>query len=90
MKLKDNNGSDALTIALGFAWCMINFRHGNRQIDWTIPEQVSEGGIPDIFHILICYWFKPVLYLDPVSKLPETTEKPGYFLGFAVNEYLYQ
>jgi hypothetical protein len=33
------------------------------------------------------YWFEPVLYLDPVLKfqLPETTERPGYFVGFADN-----
>jgi hypothetical protein len=33
------------------------------------------------------YWFEPVLYLDPVSKLKctETTERPGYFVGFADN-----
>jgi hypothetical protein len=31
------------------------------------------------------YGFEPVLYLDPVSKLPETTERPGYFVGFADN-----
>jgi hypothetical protein len=31
------------------------------------------------------YWFEPVLYLDPVSKFPETTERPGYFVGFAHN-----
>ena len=31
------------------------------------------------------YWFEPVLYLDPVSKFPETTERPGYFIGFADN-----
>jgi hypothetical protein len=33
------------------------------------------------------YWFEPVLYLDPVStfQLPETTERPGYFVGFADN-----
>jgi hypothetical protein len=33
------------------------------------------------------YWFEPVLYLNPVSKfqLPETTERPGYFVGFADN-----
>jgi hypothetical protein len=31
------------------------------------------------------YWFEPVLYLDPVSKFPETTEKPGNFVGFANN-----
>jgi hypothetical protein len=29
------------------------------------------------------YWFEPVLYLDPVSKFPETTEMPGYFVGRA-------
>jgi hypothetical protein len=31
------------------------------------------------------YWFEPVLYLDPVSKFPGTTEKPGYFVGFTDN-----
>jgi hypothetical protein len=33
------------------------------------------------------YWFEPVLYLDPVSKFqfPETTERPGYLVGFADN-----
>jgi hypothetical protein len=33
------------------------------------------------------YWFEPVLYLDPVSKFqyPETTERPGYIVGFADN-----
>jgi hypothetical protein len=29
------------------------------------------------------YWFEPVLYLDPVSKFPETAERPGYFVVFA-------
>jgi hypothetical protein len=33
------------------------------------------------------YWFEPVLYLDPVSKFQfsKTTERPGYFVGFADN-----
>jgi hypothetical protein len=30
-------------------------------------------------------WFELVLYLDPVSKFPETTLRPGYFVGFADN-----
>jgi hypothetical protein len=44
-------------------------------------------GAPDISHILMFYWFEPVLYLDPVSKFEflETTERPGYFVGFADN-----
>jgi hypothetical protein len=42
-------------------------------------------GTPDISHILIFYWFEPVLYLDPISKFPETTKRPGYFVGFANN-----
>ena len=25
------------------------------------------------------------VYLDPVSKFPETTKKPGYFIDFADN-----
>jgi hypothetical protein len=24
------------------------------------------------------YWIEPVLHLEPVSKYPETTERPGY------------
>jgi outer membrane protease len=32
------------------------------------------------------YWFEPVLYFDPISKYPETTERPGYFVGFADNK----
>jgi hypothetical protein len=52
----------------------------NRQIDGKIPEQVSKGvGTLYMPHILIFYWFEPVLYFDPVSKLPETTENPRYF-----------
>jgi hypothetical protein len=33
------------------------------------------------------YWFEPLPYLDPVSKFhfSETTERPGYFVGFADN-----
>jgi hypothetical protein len=42
---------------------------------------------PDISHILVFYWFKPVLYLDPVSKFQftETTERLGYFIGLEDN-----
>jgi len=31
------------------------------------------------------YSFEPVLFLDPVSQFLETTEWPGYFVGFADN-----
>jgi hypothetical protein len=44
-----------------------------------------QRGTPDICHILMFYWFEPVLYLDPVSKFPETTEKTDYFVGFTDN-----
>jgi hypothetical protein len=57
----------------------------NRQLNWKIPKQVSRGGSSDIFHILMFYWFEPALYLYPVSKFSELTEKPGYFVGFADN-----
>jgi hypothetical protein len=55
----------------------------NRQVNWKIPKQVS----PDISHILMFYWFEPVLYMDTVSKFqyPETRERPVYFVGFADN-----
>jgi hypothetical protein len=49
--------------------------------------QGGKEGTPDIFQILMFYWFEPVLYLDPFSKFwfPETTERPGNFVGFADN-----
>jgi hypothetical protein len=49
--------------------------------------QGGRKGTPDISHILMFYWFEPVLYLDPVStfQFPETKERPGYFVGFADN-----
>jgi hypothetical protein len=28
------------------------------------------------------FWFETVLYLNPISEFIETTERPGYFLGF--------
>jgi hypothetical protein len=42
------------------------------------------GGISDISHNLMFYWFEPVFYLDPVSKFhfSETTERLGYSVGF--------
>jgi hypothetical protein len=41
----------------------------NHQPNWKIPEQVSRGsgGTSDISHIVMFYWFEPVLYLDLVS-----------------------
>jgi hypothetical protein len=59
----------------------------NCQLNWKISEQVSSGrsGTPDVSHILMLYWFEPVLYLDSVSKFPEITERPGYFVQFADN-----
>jgi hypothetical protein len=44
-----------------------------------------QGGTPDISHILMFYWFEPVLYLDPIPKFPKTIKRPGYFLGFVHN-----
>jgi hypothetical protein len=57
----------------------------NRQINWKILQQLSKGEIPDIFHIVMLYWFGPVLYLDPIARFPETTEKPGFIVGFPDN-----
>jgi hypothetical protein len=82
------------TVQCAYAYHYVLLAHvhnlsANRQLNWKIPEQVSrgEGGTPDISHILMFYWFEPVLYLDPVStfQYSETTERPGYFVGFADN-----
>ena len=66
-------------------WANVHNLSARCQLDWKIPEQVSRGGTPDISHILMIFWFEPVLYLDPVSRFPETIERPGYFVGFADN-----
>jgi hypothetical protein len=34
----------------------------------------------------VFYWFEQVVYLDSISKVPETTEKLGYFEVFTDNE----
>jgi hypothetical protein len=54
---------------------------------YQIKYQGEGRGTPDISHILMFDWFEPILYLDPVSKFqfPESTERPGYFVGFADN-----
>jgi hypothetical protein len=57
-----------------------------RQIGLKIPEQVSKWEW-DIRHFpysddLLVWTF---LHLDPVSKFPETTKKPEYFLGSTDN-----
>jgi hypothetical protein len=57
----------------------------NHQLNWKLQEQVSGGGTPHIYHILMFYWFEPVLYLDRVSKFPETTERSVYFVVFSYN-----
>jgi hypothetical protein len=31
------------------------------------------------------YKFEPAFYLDPDAMFSETTERPGYFVGFADN-----
>jgi hypothetical protein len=46
----------------------------NRLINWQIPQQVSRGRTPGFSHIVMFYWFEPALYLDPVTKFPETTK----------------
>ena len=54
-------------------------------LQWNTPDQVAGGDTPDISHILMFYWFEPVLYLDPAISFPESKEMPGYFVGFAHN-----
>ena len=55
----------------------------NPSINYKIPHQMARGETPDISHLLLFYWFQPVLYLDPEATFPETKEKAGYFVGFA-------
>ena len=55
----------------------------NPSINYQIPLQLARGDTPDISHLLLFYWFQPVLYLDPDVTFPETKERPGYFVGFA-------
>jgi hypothetical protein len=44
----------------------------NRQIDWKIEEYARNF-----------YFFGHLLCLDPVFKFPESTKKPGYFVGLS-------
>jgi len=53
--------------------------------DWKIPNEVAGQGTVDISHLLAFYFYQPVLYLDSDEKFPESTEKPGWFVGFSKN-----
>jgi hypothetical protein len=69
--LLDRTGApDYLLFLLQYYLAHVHNLSTNRQLNWKIPEQVSrgDGGTPDISHMLMFYWFEPVLYLDPVSK----------------------
>jgi hypothetical protein len=44
-----------------------------------------KGGKPDISYILIFDWLEPDLYLDPISKFPETTKRPRYFVFLQIH-----
>ena len=57
----------------------------NPMLNWLLPLQVRDGDTKDISHILMFYWFEPVLYLDENAPYPETNELPGYFVGFVDN-----
>jgi hypothetical protein len=87
--LLDRTGTPDNLWCLGHYLELVHNLSAKRQLNWKIPEQVSRERkwTPDISHILMFYWFEPVMYLDPVSKFqyPETTERPGYFVGFADN-----
>jgi hypothetical protein len=43
--------------------------------------------ISDKYYAMMFSWFELIMYLDPVSKFQysETTERPGYFVGFVDN-----
>jgi hypothetical protein len=46
---------------------------------------MDPSGGTKYFPYCYIYWFEPDLYLDPIAKFPETTENPGFFVGFADN-----
>ena len=51
------------------------------------PIEVALGETPDISALLQFDFYKPVLYHDPEgSSFPDTTKKPGQFMGIAENK----
>jgi hypothetical protein len=43
------------------------------------------GKTTHVSYFLLFYCFGPVMYLDPVSTFPETTERPGYVVELVDN-----
>ena len=64
--------------------CLVHNLSAHPLLDWKTPMEVSRGDRPDISQILQFYWYEPVFYYDPIQH-PESTEKPGYFVGIAKN-----
>ena len=54
----------------------------NKRIGYKVPLDIATGNTVDISHILKFVWFQPIYYHDLSSSYPESTEKPGYFVGF--------
>jgi hypothetical protein len=80
------------TVPLDSKWFLAqdNLAHvhnvsANRRINWKITEQLSKGGTPDIFYILMFYWFETILCIYSDSMFPKITEKLGCFVSFADN-----
>jgi hypothetical protein len=48
-------------------------------------QNTFQGGDTRHFPNLDILLVEPVLYLDPISKFPETTKRPGYFVGIENN-----
>ena len=67
-------------------YCVEIYNHtANPSINWKLPLKERDGDTKDISHILMFYWYEPVLYYDKDSSYPESKELPGYFVGFANN-----
>jgi hypothetical protein len=54
----------------------------NLQLNWKIPEQISRG---DTRHIVLLVWTCTLFRSSLKISVFKTTEKSGYFVGFAYN-----
>ncbi|MGH7973894.1 MAG: hypothetical protein ACREBR_00110, partial [bacterium] len=62
------------------AWCLN--RLATKSLGYITPYEYARGETPDLSVLQFNFW-EQLYYLDPLSRFPQPSERPGRFLGIA-------
>ncbi|MGH7954783.1 MAG: hypothetical protein ACREOZ_02360 [Gloeomargaritales cyanobacterium] len=61
-------------------WCLN--RVATKSLGYITPYEYARGETPDLSILQFKFW-EQLFYLDPLSRFPQPSERPGRFLGIA-------